>query len=84
MEGKGLRANVNKMKGIQLLIGKKSNVSKVDLCGVCDQQVGCNYIQCTKCQKWVQCCCSDVPRQVRLPSYRDVFVYKHGSVIIVQ
>ena len=84
VEGKGLRANVNKMKGIQLLIGKKSNVSKVDLCGVCDQQVGCNSLQCTKCQKWVQCCCSDVPRQVRLPSYRDVFVYKHGSVIIVQ
>ena len=32
--GKGLRMNVNKTKGIQLLFGKKSSVSKVDPCGV--------------------------------------------------
>ena len=34
VEGKGLRMNVNKTKGIQLLFGKKSSVSKVDPCGV--------------------------------------------------
>ena len=28
-EGKGLRVNVNKTKGMQLLFGKKSNVLKV-------------------------------------------------------
>ena len=33
-EGKGLRMNVNKTKGMQLLFGKKSSVSKVDPCGV--------------------------------------------------
>ena len=34
VEGKGLRANVDKIKGTQLLFGKKSSVSKVDPCGV--------------------------------------------------
>ena len=34
-EGKGLRGNVNKTNGMQLLLGKKSSVSKVDPCGVC-------------------------------------------------
>ena len=34
MEGKGLRLNVNKTKGMQLLFGKKSRVSKVDSCVV--------------------------------------------------
>ena len=38
VEGKGVRVNVNKTKGIQLLFGKKSNVSKVDPCGVCGEQ----------------------------------------------
>ena len=46
VEGKGLRMDVNKTKGmpkgIQLLFGKKSNVSKVDPCGVCGERVGCN------------------------------------------
>ena len=74
VEGKGLRVNVNKTNGMQLLFGKKSSVSKVDPCGVCDEQVGCNSIQCTKCQSWVHCCCSDVPRQVSLLSCPDVFV----------
>ena len=32
--GKGLMVNVDKTKGIQLLFGKKSSVSKVDPCGV--------------------------------------------------
>ena len=43
VEGKGLRVNVNKTKGIQLLFGKKSSVSKVDPCCVCGEQVGCNF-----------------------------------------
>ena len=73
MEGKGLRVNVDKTKGMQLLFGKKSSVSKVDPCGVCGEWVGCNSIQCTKCQRWVHRRCSDVPRQVSLLSCRDVF-----------
>ena len=63
-EGKGLRGSVNKTKGMQLLFGKKSSVSKVDPCGVCGELVRCNWIQCTKCQRWVNCHYSDVPRQV--------------------
>ena len=73
MKGKGLRVNVDKTKGMQLLFGKKSSVSKVDPCGVCGEWVGCNSIQCTKCQRWVHRRCSDVPRQVSLLSCRDVF-----------
>ena len=34
VEGKGLRVNINKTKGMQLLYGKKSSVSKVDPCGL--------------------------------------------------
>ena len=49
-EGKGLRLNVDKTKGMQLLFGKKSSVSKVDPCGVCGERLGCNSVQCTKCQ----------------------------------
>ena len=53
-EAKGLRVNVGiQVKGIQLLFGKKSSVSKVDPCCVCGEQVGYNSIQCTKCQRWV-------------------------------
>ena len=59
---------------MQLLFGKKSRVSKVYVSGVCGERVRCNSIQCTKCQRWVHCCCSDVPRQVSLLSHRDVFV----------
>ena len=58
VEGKGLWVNVDKTKGMQLLFGKKSSVSKVDPCGACGEWVGCNSIQCTKCQKWVHCRCS--------------------------
>ena len=74
VEGKGLRVNVDKTKGMQLSFGKKSSVLKVDPCGVCGERVGCNSIQCTKCQRWVHCRCSDVPRQVSLRSCRDIFV----------
>ena len=68
VEGKGLRVNVDKTKGMQLLLGKKSSVSKVDPCGVCGERVGCNSIQCTKCRRWVHRRCSDVLRQVSLVS----------------
>ena len=44
-------------KGTQLLF-RKSSVSKVDPCGVCGERVGCNSIQCTKCQRWANRRCS--------------------------
>ena len=44
MEGKDLRVNVDKTKGMQLLFERKS-ISKVDLCGFCGERVGCNSIQ---------------------------------------
>ena len=53
---------------------KRKSVLKVDLCGVCGEGVGCNSIQCTKCQRWVHHRRSDVPRQVSLLSCRNVFV----------
>ena len=70
VEGKGLRVNIIKTKGMQLLFGKKSSVSKVHPCGVCGEWVGYNYIQCTKCQRW------DVATQVSLLSCQDVFVFR--------
>ena len=51
MEGKGLRVKVDKTKGMQLLFGMKSIVSKVDPCGVCGERVGFNPIKCIKCQR---------------------------------
>ena len=51
VDRKGLRVNVDKIKGMQLLLGKKSSVSKVDPCGVCVEWVGCNSIQCSECQR---------------------------------
>ena len=69
VEAKGPRVNVDKTKGTQLLFGKKRSVSKVDSCVVCGERVGCNSIQCTKCQRWVHRRCSDVPRQVSLQSW---------------
>ena len=51
VEGKGVSVNVDKTKGMQLLFGKKISVSKQDPCGVCDERVGCNSFQCTKCQE---------------------------------
>ena len=74
VEGKGLRVNVDKTKGMQLSSGKKSSVSKVDPCDVCGEWVGCNSIQCMKCQRWVHRRCPDVTRQVSLLSCRDIFV----------
>ena len=56
MEGNGLRVNLDKTKGIELLFGKKISVMKVDLCSVCGERVGFNSIQM----------CSDVPRKVSL------------------
>ena len=76
LEGKGLRVNVDKTKGIQLSFGKKSNVSKVDLCSICGEEVDCSSIHSTKCQRWVHRRCSDVPRQVSLLLCWDVFVCK--------
>ena len=34
MEGKGLRVNVEKTKGMQLIFGKKGSLSKGDPCAV--------------------------------------------------
>ena len=63
----------------------KSSISKVDPCGVCGERVSCNSIHCLKCQRWVHCCCSDVPRQVSLVSCCDVFVCRtclgHNSAV---
>ena len=85
VEGKGLRVNVDQTKGMQLSFGKKSSVLKVDPCGVCGERIGCNSIQCTKCQRWVHCRCSDVPRQVSLLLCQDIFLsVEHVFVIIVQ
>ena len=44
VEGKSLRVNVDKTKGMQLLFGKKNSVLKVDPYGVCGVWIGCNYI----------------------------------------
>ena len=41
VEAKRQRVNVDKTKGMQLLFGKKSSVSKVDPCGACGEEVGC-------------------------------------------
>ena len=59
---KGLRVNVNKTKGMQLIFGKKSSVLKVDPCDICGEQIGFHRR------------CSDLPRQVNLLSCWDVFV----------
>ena len=50
VKGKSLRVNVDKTKGMQLSFRKKSSVLKVDSCGACGERVGCNSIQCMKCQ----------------------------------
>ena len=51
LEGRGLRVNSKKTRGIQLLHGNITYVLKVDPCNVYGKQVGCNS---TKCLKWVQ------------------------------
>ena len=84
VEGKGLRVNVDKTKGMKLLFGKKSSVSKVHPCGVCAERVDCNSIQCTKCQRWFHRRSSDVPRQVSLLSFGMSLSVGHVLGIIVQ
>ena len=42
VERKGLRVNVDKTNGMQVLFGKKNSIWKVDPCGVCGEWVGCN------------------------------------------
>ena len=44
VDGKDPRLNVNKTKGVQLLFGKTSSVSKEDPSGISVELVGCNYI----------------------------------------
>ena len=39
VEGMGLRINVDKTKGMQLLLGKKISVLNVDTCGVCSESL---------------------------------------------
>ena len=39
-EGKGLRVNVDKAKGMELIFEKKSSILNMDPCGVWDEQVG--------------------------------------------
>ena len=63
VERKGLSVNFDKAKGMSLIFGKKSSVSKADTYGVCGKQFGCNSIQCAKCKRWVHHRCSDMPRQ---------------------
>ena len=46
----------------------------MDPFGVCGEQVGCNSVQCMKCQRWAHLHCSDKRRQVSLLSCPDVFV----------
>ena len=82
-EGKGMRVNLDKTKCIQLLFGKKISVSNADPYGACGERVGCNSIQYTKCQWWVYCLCSGVPRQLSLLSCRYVLSVEHVLVIIV-
>ena len=62
-----------KQKVCSCYLGKFS-VSKVDLRGICGEWVGCNSVQCMKCQRWFHHRCSDVPRQVSLLSCWDVLV----------
>ena len=74
VEGKSLRVNVDKTKGMQLLFGKKNSVSKLDPYGVCGVWIGCNSIWCKKCNNWLHRRCSDVPGQVSLLLCWNVFV----------
>ena len=74
VEGKSLRVNVDKTKGMQLLFGKKNSVSKLDPYGVCGVWIGCNSIWCKKCNNWLHRRCSDVPGRVSLLLCWNVFV----------
>ena len=72
--GKDPRVNVNKIKGMRLLFGKKSSVSKKNPCGVCGERVGCNSIQCTKCQRW-----EDVLKKVEKFCYLGDMICCYGG-----
>ena len=74
VEGKSLRVNVDKTKGMQLLFGKKNSVLKLDPYGVCGVWIGCNSIWCKKCNNWLHRRCSDVPGRVSLLLCWNVFV----------
>ena len=73
VEGKGLRVNVDKTKGVQLLFRKKV-VFRRWILVVPGERFGCNSIWCTKCQRWVHRRRFDVPMQVSLLSCRDDFI----------
>ena len=60
VEGKGLRVNVDKTKGMQLLFRKKV-VFRRWILVVPGEQFGCNSVRCTKCQRWVHRRRFDVP-----------------------
>ena len=60
-EGKGIRTNFEKTKGMQLFYKKKAFVSMVDCYGVCGERIGLNSLRCKKCQKWVHRHCLHVP-----------------------
>ena len=69
VERKSLRVNVDK-KGYD----KKIVLRRWFFVSLVSGLVGCNSIYCAKCQSWVHCRCSDVPRQqVSLLSCWDVF-----------
>ena len=74
LERKDIRVNIGKTKGIQLLYGKKTYALKVDPCYFCGKRVKLYSVRRIECQKWVNLCCLDVPRQVSLLSSQDVFV----------
>ena len=80
---KGSESECRENKRHAVIIWERNSVSKVDTYGVCGEWFGCNSVQCVKCQRWVHHGCSDVPRQVSLPSCHDIFV-EHVLVIIVQ
>ena len=73
LEGQGLWMNVQKTRGMQLLYNKKTCYKCVSLWIFVVNGSVVNSIWCTKCQKWVCHCCSDVPKQISLLSCEDVF-----------
>ena len=50
LEGRRLRVSVRKTKRNALLHQKKISISRVDSCGLCDEQVGRNAVWCMICQ----------------------------------
>ena len=63
-----------KQKVCSYYLSSVSKVLRKRILVVRGEEVGCNSIQRTKCQRWVHHRCSDVPRQVSLLSCRDVLV----------